>query len=536
MLYGAGLTEADMSRAQVGIVSAGWDGNPCNMHLNTLADHVKEGVEKNDLVGLRFYTIGVSDGISMGTAGMRYSLVSRDIIADSIETVMGAQYYDGCVALMGCDKNMPGAMIGLARVNRPSLLIFGGSVSPGRYKGEDLNIVSSFEAYGKYLQGEVTVRELKEVVKRSIPGQGACGGMYTANTMSSAIETLGMSLPFSASTPANHRAKIDECFHAGEAMLKLLQLDLKPTDIMTKQAFENAIVIVLLLGGSTNAVLHLLAMANAAGVALTLDDFQRLSNITPLLADLKPSGKYLMADLHDVGGVPAVQKMALREGLIDGSCMTCTGNTLAQNLDEVEDLTSGQKVIVDMKHPLKNTGHLQILYGNLAPRGAVAKITGKEGLVFSGPARVYDGEEACLAGIQSGEVQKGEVVVIRYEGPRGGPGMREMLKITAAIMGAGLGKDVALITDGRFSGGTHGFVVGHITPEAMDGGALAVIKNGDVVRIDASENVLTVALPDETLDARLAQWQQPPPRYTKGVLYKYYKSVSSASDGCITDG
>lgn len=535
MLYGAGLTDEDMSKAQVGIVSAGWDGNTCNMHLNGMADHVKKAVNDEGMVGLRFYTIGVSDGISMGTAGMRYSLVSRDVIADSIETVMGAQYYDGCIAIMGCDKNMPGAIMGLSRINRPSLMIYGGTISPGRLAGTDLNIVSSFEAYGKYLSGHVSAQELKEVVKNACPGKGACGGMYTANTMSSAIETLGMSLPFSSSTPANVPQKTDECFTAGKAILRLLKLNLTPKDIMTRTAFENAITMVLLLGGSTNAVMHLLAMAKTVGVSLSIDDFQTISDRVPLIADLKPSGKYLMEDLFRVGGVPAVQKLALREGLLDGSCMTCTGQTLAENLDAVADLTPGQKVIVDLKKPIKKTGHLQILYGNLAPEGAVAKITGKEGLLFTGPANVFEGEEACLTAVAQGEVKKGDVVVIRYEGPRGGPGMREMLKVTAAIMGAGLGNDVALITDGRFSGGTHGFVVGHVTPEAMNGGVIAVLQNGDSICIDAARNTLNVDLSSAQLSQRLENWHPPAPRYQRGVLYKYYKTVSSASKGCVTD-
>jgi dihydroxy-acid dehydratase len=539
MLHAIGLKKEDMHKGQVGIVSAGWDGNPCNMHLNGMADEVKKGVEDAGLIGLRFYTIGVSDGISMGTRGMRYSLVSRDVIADSIETVMRAQYYDGCVAVMGCDKNMPGAMIGLARVNRPSLMIFGGTIASGKrpYSKQDekLNIVSSFEYYGKFLSGTVSLKELDDVVQHACPGKGACGGMYTANTMATAIETIGMSLPFSASTPAAHRDKITECFNAGAAIKNLLEKEIVPTDIMTRTSFENAIVLTMLLGGSTNAVMHLLAMAHAANVPLALDDFQKISDKVPLVGDLKPSGKYLMEDLHKVGGVPAVQKLALKEGLIDGSTLTCTGQSLAENVEQAGALTAAQKVIFPVRNPIRKTGHLQILYGNLAREGAVAKITGKEGERFTGPARVYNSEEACILGIQHGEVKKGEVVVIRFEGPRGGPGMREMLKVTAAIMGANLGKDVALITDGRFSGGTHGFVVGHITPEAQLGGAIGLLEDGNVITIDGVENLINVALSDEVLQQRADKFIAPEPTETSGVLYKYFKLVSNASKGCVTD-
>lgn len=535
MLYAAGLKKEDMDKPQVGIVSAGWDGNPCNMHLNAMADDVKKSVVDAGLVGLRFYTIGVSDGISMGTQGMKYSLVSRDVIADSIETVMKAQYYDGCIALMGCDKNMPGAMIAISRVNRPSLLIFGGTIASGKHGSEKLNIVSSFEYYGKYLSGDVTIEQLDDVVQHACPGKGACGGMYTANTMATAIETLGMSLPFSSSTPAAHNNKRIECFSAGKAMANLLEKNICPSDIMTRTAFENAITMIMLLGGSTNAVMHLLAMAHAANVPLELDDFQRISDKVPLIGDLKPSGKYLMEDIHRIGGVPAVQKLALKEGLLDGSTLTCTGHTLEENLAHVDNLAAGQKVIVPVSSPIKQTGHLQILYGNLATQGAVAKITGKEGTQFLGPARVYNCEEDCIAGIQQGEVQKGEVVVIRYEGPKGGPGMREMLKVTAAIMGAGLGKDIALVTDGRFSGGTHGFVVGHVTPEAQQGGAIALVKNGDEVLIDSQRNKLEVKLSKIELQSRARSWIAPKLQADSGVLYKYAKLVSTASQGCVTD-
>ncbi len=535
MLYGVGLTDEDMKKAQVGIASMGWEGNTCNMHLNALARRVKIGVEEAGLVGLVFHTIGVSDGISMGTAGMKYSLVSRDVIADSIETVMGAQWYDANISLPGCDKNMPGVVMAMARLNRPSLMIYGGTIRPGLLNGRKLDIVSAFEAYGQFLAEDINAEELKAVLQNACPGEGACGGMYTANTMASAIESLGMSLPYSSSYPATSAGKQQECAEAGAAIRTLLELDLKPRDILTRQAFENAISVAVALGGSTNAVLHLLAIARAAEIPLTIDDFQEVSNRTPLLADLKPSGKYVMEDLDAVGGVPAVQKLLLREGLLHGDCMTVTGKTLAENLESVPDLSAGQKVVMPVSQALKATGHLQILYGNLAEQGAVAKITGKEGTRFSGPAICYDSEEETLAGIQQGEVQAGQVVVIRYEGPKGGPGMREMLTVTSAIMGVGLGKSVALITDGRFSGGTHGFVVGHITPEAQEGGLLALIHNGDTVTIDADHNLLTLAVNEAEIARRRAAWQKPAYKVTRGVLWKYIKSVSNASEGCVTD-
>ncbi|MEZ4634824.1 MAG: dihydroxy-acid dehydratase [Caldilineaceae bacterium] len=535
MLYGVGLTDEDMQKAQVGIASMGWDGNTCNMHLNALARRVKQSVDAAGMVGLVFHTIGVSDGISMGTSGMKYSLVSRDVIADSIETVMGAQWYDANISLPGCDKNMPGVLMAMARVNRPSIMVYGGTIRPGEYKGRKLDIVSAFEAYGQFLSHEIDEAELKEVVKNSCPGAGACGGMYTANTMASAIETLGMSLPNSSSIPATADAKEEECLEIGPAILNLLEMDLKPLDIMTRKAFENAITVVMALGGSTNAVLHLMAIAKTANVPLTIDDFQDVANRTPYLADLKPSGKYVMEDLWEVGGVPGVQKMLLREGLLHGDCMTVTGKTLAENLESFPDLDADQKIVMPMSNPIKATGHLQILYGNLATEGAVAKITGKEGTSFSGPAKVYDSEELTLKGIENGEVTHGDVVVIRYEGPKGGPGMREMLSITSAIMGAGLGKSVALITDGRFSGGTHGFVVGHITPEAQEGGLLALVQNGDIITIDAEKNELSVALSEDEIAARRAAWVTPAYRANSGVLYKYIKTVASASLGCVTD-
>jgi len=536
MLYGIGLTDEDMAKPQVGIASMGWEGNTCNMHLNELAKVVKSGVQEAGLVGLIFHTIGVSDGISMGTEGMKFSLVSRDVIADSIEIVMRAQWYDANISLPGCDKNMPGCVMAMARVNRPSLMVYGGTIRPGHLGEQKLDIVSAFEAYGQWIAGAIDEAGLRAVLRHACPGEGACGGMYTANTMASAIEALGMTLPYSSSYPANSPEKLVECRQAGQAILNLLGNDIKPSDILTRPAFENAIAVAIALGGSTNAVLHLLAMAKAAGVPLALDDFQRVSDRTPLLADLKPSGPWVMEDLNDVGGVPAVQRLLLREGLLHGDCLTVTGQTVAENLAELPDLKEGQRIVRPFANPIKRTGHLQILYGNLACEGAVAKITGKEGVRFSGPARVYDSEELCLAGIEQGQVQGGDVVVIRYEGPRGGPGMREMLTVTSAIMGAGLGQRVALITDGRFSGGTHGFVVGHITPEAQSGGALALVQDGDQITIDAEANRLSVDLSDEDLARRRAGWVAPAPRYTQGVLYKYVKSVASASQGCVTDG
>ncbi len=535
MLYGTGMTEEQMTWPQVGIASMGWDGNPCNMHLNDLAARVKSSVNKREMVGLVFHTIGVSDGISMGTEGMKFSLPSRDIIADSIETVMNAQWYDACVCVAGCDKNMPGSIMALARVNRPGLMLYGGTIRPGKLGDKKLDIVSAFEAYGSFLAGDTSDGELKQVLKNACPGAGACGGMYTANTMASAIETLGMSLPWSSSIPAENQRKGEECEEIGAVVRRLLELNLKPRDILTREAFDNALAVVVALGGSTNAVLHLIAMARAAQVELSLDDIQAVSDRTPLLADLKPSGQYVMEDLFQVGGVPGVQKLLLDEGLLNGDCMTVTGKTLAENLVEIDPLKSEQKVICPLSRPLKKTGHLQILYGNIASEGAVAKITGKEGLSFSGPAKVYDSEEECLEAVQAGAVVAGDVVVIRYEGPKGGPGMREMLSITAAIMGKGLGKDVALITDGRFSGGTHGFVVGHITPEAQVGGALALLQDGDMVTIDAENRTLSVALSHEELAERKKSWSAPLPKYTSGILRKYARLVSSASEGCVTD-
>lgn len=535
MLYAVGLKEADLHKAQVGIASTGYDGNPCNMHLNDLAAIAKKSVWDAGLVGFGFNTIGVSDGISMGTSGMNFSMQSRDLIADSIETVMSAQWYDANISVVGCDKNMPGAVIAMARLNRPSLMIYGGTIKPGCLNDKKLDIVSAFEALGENIAGNISDAEMTSVLKNACPGAGACGGMYTANTMASAIETLGMSLPYSSSQPAVASAKSEECKRVGSAILNLLERDIKPRDIMTRAAFENAMTMVMALGGSTNAVIHLIAMAKAAKVKLTIDDFQKISNKTPYIADLKPSGKYVMEDLCEVGGVPAVQKLLLKEGLIDGSCLTVTGKTLAENLEDCPDLKSGQKIIMPLSSPIKDSGHIRILYGNLAPEGAVAKITGKEGLSFTGPARVYDCEEDMLTGLEKNEIKKGDVIVIRYEGPKGGPGIPEMLTVTAAIMGAGLGKDVALITDGRFSGGTHGFVVGHITPEAQEGGPLALVQNNDEITIDAKKNVLTVSVDDATLKSRRDAWRAPAYKADAGTLFKYIKTVKSASDGCVTD-
>ena len=535
MLYGIGLTDEDMKKPQVGIASLGWEGNTCNMHLNDLAAEVKRGTLDAGLVGLIFHTIGVSDGISMGTEGMKCSLLSRDIIADSIETVMRAQYYDANVSIPGCDKNMPGTVMAIARINRPSIVVYGGTIRPGHLGDQKLDIVSAFEAYGQWLAKQITEDELRAVLRNACPGAGACGGMYTANTMASAIESMGLSLPYSSSIPATHVDKRDECYRVGKALVNLLEKDIKPSDILTREAFENAITVAVALGGSTNIVLHTLAMARAADIPLDINDFQEISNRTPLLADLKPSGRYVMEELYDVGGVPAVQRLLLKEGLLHGDCMTVTGKTLAENLDELPDLTPGQKVISPIDQPIKRTGHLQILYGNLATEGAVAKITGKEGVRFSGPAKVYDSEDDTLEAIKQGKVTHGDVIVIRYEGPKGGPGMREMLSITGLLMGAGLGKSVALITDGRFSGGTHGFVVGHIAPEAYVGGGIALVQDGDIITIDAETNSITMDVSDEELERRRAIWQAPAPRYTKGVLYKYMKAVSSASEGCVTD-
>jgi dihydroxy-acid dehydratase len=535
MLYGTGLSEADMNKAQVGIASMWYEGNTCNMHLDTLAAEVKKGVTEAGQIGMRFNTIGVSDGISMGTEGMSYSLQSRDLIADSIETVMGAQWYDALVAIPGCDKNMPGCLIAMGRLNRPALMVYGGTIRAGCLNKEKLDIVSAFQSYGQHLAGSIDEETRREVVKRSCPGAGACGGMYTANTMSSAIEAMGMSLPYSSSTPAEDPAKLEECRRAGSAIRRLLEEDLKPRDIMTRAAFENAMVIVMALGGSTNAVLHLLAMARAVDVPLTIDDFQATSDRVPYLSDLKPSGKYVMEDLHAVGGVPGVMKYLLEAGFLDGDCMTVTGQTVAQNLADVSPLASVQPIVHDLEHPIKPSGHLQILKGTLAPEGAVAKITGKEGLHFEGPAKVYDSEEDMLASLERKEINKGDVVVIRYEGPKGGPGMPEMLTPTSAIMGAGLGDSVALMTDGRFSGGSHGFIVGHITPEAQAGGPVALIRDGDKITIDAETRRIDVDVSDEEMTRRHEQWTMPPYKATRGTLYKYIKNVQSASLGCVTD-
>jgi dihydroxy-acid dehydratase len=535
MLYGIGLTEEDLKKAQVGIVSMGYEGNTCNMHLNDLAKDVKKGVSNADLVGLIFNTVGVSDGISNGTDGMRFSLVSRDVIADSIETVMGAQWYDSLIAIPGCDKNMPGALIAMGRVNRPALMVYGGSIHSGKWKGESLNIVSAFEALGKKFQNTISDEDFKGVIQNACPGAGACGGMYTANTMSSAIEALGMSLPFSSSYPALSGEKRQECLEAGKAIRVLLEKDIKPRDIMTHKAFENAITLVAVLGGSTNAVMHLIAMAHSVDVEITLADFQRISDKTPVLADLKPSGKYMMEDLHDVGGVPAVMKYLLKEGFIHGDCLTVTGKTVAENLASVPDLNDGQEVIFEIQKALKPTGNIQILYGNLASEGAVAKISGKEGEYFEGTAVVFESEFDVIPGIQAGKVKPGDVVVIRYCGPKGGPGMPEMLKPTSAIIGAGLGSSVALITDGRFSGGSHGFVVGHMTPEAYDGGGIALVQDGDLITIDAIKNTINLKISDAEFDERKANWIQPALKASKGVLLKYARSVSSASTGCVTD-
>lgn len=535
MLYATGMKPDDMHKAQVGIGSVWYDGNSCNMHLNKLADAVKEGVQKAGLVGMRFNTVGVSDGISMGTDGMSFSLQSRDLIADSIETIMGGQWYDGLIALPGCDKNMPGCLIAMGRLNRPALMVYGGTIRPGKWNGQSLDIVSAFQCYGQFLSGQITDEEREEIVRKSCPGAGACGGMYTANTMASAIEALGMSLPYSASIPAEDPAKIDECHRAGAAILKLLELDLKPRDIMTRQAFENAMTVVIALGGSTNAVLHLIAMARSVDVPLTIDDFQAVSDRVPYLADLKPSGRFVQEDLHSVGGTPAAMKYLLEKGFMDGSCMTVTGKTLAENLDACAPLKAGQKVVQTVENAIKTTGHIQILRGNLAPEGAVAKITGKEGLKFSGPAKCFDSEEDMLHALEQKRIGKGDVIIIRFEGPKGGPGMPEMLTPTSAIMGAGLGSDVALITDGRFSGGSHGFIVGHVTPEAQEGGPIALIQDGDQVVIDADTNQLAFDVSDSEIAKRRAAWKAPPLKVTRGTLYKYIKNVKSASEGCVTD-
>jgi dihydroxy-acid dehydratase len=536
MYYGIGLTDADLAKPQVGIASMGYDGNTCNMHLNDLAAVVKKGVWDANMVGLIFNTIGVSDGMSNGTPGMRYSLVSRDVIADSIEAICGAQYYDGIIAIPGCDKNMPGSLIAMGRLNRPSIMVYGGTIAPGHYKGQDLNIVSAFEALGQKLAGELEEADFKGIIQHACPGAGACGGMYTANTMASAIEALGMSLPYSSSNPALSAEKKQECVDAGKAILHLLANDIKPSDIMTRKAFENAITIIMVLGGSTNAVLHMIAMAKSVGVEVTQDDFQTISDKVPVLADFKPSGKYLMQDLHQYGGVPAVMKYLLQQGLLHGDCLTVTGKTIAENLAAVPDLDfDQQKIIKPLSHPIKQTGHLQILYGNLATGGSVAKISGKEGELFEGPARVFDGEEELIAGIHSGRIKAGDVVVIRQVGPRGAPGMPEMLKPTSAIIGAGLGKSVALITDGRFSGGTHGFVVGHITPEAFVGGLIALVEDNDLIELNVATKKMTLKVDDATIAARRAKWVAPKLNVTKGLLFKYAQCVKDASQGCVTD-
>jgi dihydroxy-acid dehydratase len=536
MLYGIGLTEDDLKKAQVGICSMGYDGNTCNMHLNDLAKVVKQGVWDNDLVGLIFNTIGISDGISNGTDGMRYSLVSRDLIADSIESVVGGFYYDGIIAIPGCDKNMPGSIIAMGRLNRPAIMVYGGTIAPGHYKGQDLNIISAFEALGQKIAGTLNPEDFKQIVQHSCPGAGACGGMYTANTMASAIEAMGMSLPYSSSNPALSDEKKKECLAAGKAIRLLLEKNIRPSDIMTRKAFENAITVIMILGGSTNAVLHLIAMAKSVNINLTQDDFQKISDKVPVLADFKPSGKYLMQQLHEHGGLPSVMKYLLAKGLLHGDCLTVTGKTVAENLAGVPDLDfEVQKIIYPLEQPLKKTGHLQILYGNLAEKGSVAKISGKEGEKFVGPARVFDGEQKLIEGISSGRVKAGDVVVIKNEGPKGAPGMPEMLKPTSAIIGAGLGKSVALITDGRFSGGTHGFVVGHITPEAYEGGLIGFVHDDDIIEIDITKNTITLKVSDEEIANRKAYWKQPALKVSRGVLYKYAMCVKDASEGCVTD-
>ena len=535
MLYGAGLSEADMDKAQVGISSIWYEGNTCNMHLLDLAQQVKEGVQAAGLIGFRFNSIGVSDGISMGTSGMSYSLQSRELIADSIESVMGAQWYDANISLPGCDKNMPGCLIAMGRLNRPSIMVYGGTIRPGNYAGQKLDLVSAFQSYGEFLSGRIDEATRREIVKRACPGAGACGGMYTANTMASAIEAMGMSLPYSASTPALDPQKLEECFNAGAAIKNLLEKDIKPRDIMTRAAFENAMVLVIALGGSTNAVLHLLAMARSVEVALKIDDFQAVSDRIPYLADLKPSGQYVMEDLHLAGGIPAVMKFLLENDLINGDCLTVTGKTIRENLADLPGLKQGQTIIAGLDKPLKDSGHIRILKGNLAPGGAVAKITGKEGLAFSGPAKVYDSEEEMLKALEARRIAKGDVIIIRYEGPKGGPGMPEMLTPTSAIMGAGLGRDVAMITDGRFSGGSHGFIVGHVAPEAQVGGPLALVEDGDRVTINAETNEISVAVSDQELARRKANWSMPPYKASRGTLYKFIKNVNTASEGCVTD-
>ena len=535
MLYGTGLTPTDLQKPQVGIASMWWEGNTCNMHLDTLAAYVKEGVQAAGLVGLRFNTIGVSDGISMGTEGMSYSLPSRDLIADSIETVVGAQWYDAVITIPGCDKNMPGSVMAMLRLNRPSLMVYGGTIKPGFAQGKPRDVISAFQSYGEYLAGTITDQQRLDIVTHSCPGAGACGGMYTANTMATAIEALGLSLPYSSSTPAEEPGKRDECHRAGATIQALLEKDLKPLDIVTKKSFENALVLVMAVGGSTNAVLHLIAMAKAANIPLTLEDFQRASDRVPLLADLKPSGTYVQEDLHEAGGTPALMRYLLEKGFLHGDCMTVTGLTVAENVKDVPPLKAGQQVIQPVEKPVFPRGHLRILRGNLAPDGAVAKITGKEGERFSGPAKVFDSEEDMLHGLEQGQIEKGSVVVIRYEGPKGGPGMPEMLTPTSAIMGAGLGKDVALLTDGRFSGGSHGFIIGHITPEAVDGGPIGLVRDGDRITIDAARCEIHLEVSDSEIATRRQSWKAPAPKATRGVLSKYIRLVKSASEGCVTD-
>jgi dihydroxy-acid dehydratase len=535
MLHAIGMTDEDFEKPLIGIASTGYEGNPCNMHLNDLSVHVKEGIAPHQMLGLIFNTIGVSDGISMGTPGMRFSLPSRDVIADSVETVVQAMSYDGVVTVVGCDKNMPGALMAMLRLNRPGILVYGGTIASGCVRDKELDVVSAFEAWGEKVAGKIDENEYQKVIRNACPGAGACGGMYTANTMASAIEALGMSLPYSSSNPAVSKEKIEDCKAVGVAMKHLIEKDLKPLDIVTKKSLQNALRLIAVLGGSTNAVLHFLAIAHAANIDLTIDDFQKISDTTPFLADLKPSGKYLMKDLHAIGGIPAVLKFMLENDMLHGDCMTITGKTLAENLASLGPLKEEQDLIRPLNNPIKPTGHIRILKGNLASEGSVAKITGKEGLKFVGPARVFEGEYDANAGIGAGKVKKGDVVVIRYEGPKGGPGMPEMLKPTAAIMGAGLGKEVALITDGRFSGGTHGFVVGHIVPEAQEGGVIALLQDGDIITIDAETNTLSVDLSDQEIEKRKNNWVQPPYKFSKGVLYKYTKSVSTASEGCVTD-
>lgn len=535
MLYATGLKEEDMDKAEIGISSVWYEGNSCNMHLNDLAAKVKEGVQAADLVGMRFNTIGVSDGISMGTDGMSYSLQSRDLIADSVETVMNAQWYDANISIPGCDKNMPGVLIAMGRINRPSLMVYGGTIRAGHYQEKTLDIVSAFQSYGEYIAGRITEEERQSIVRHSCPGAGACGGMYTANTMATAIEAMGMSLPYSSSTPAEDPGKLQECLNAGAAIRNLLEKNICPRDIMTRDAFENALVMLMALGGSTNAVLHLIAMARAVEIDLTIDDIQAVSDRIPFIADLKPSGKYVMEDLQDIGGIPAVMKYLLDKGLLIGDCMTVTGRTLAENLKDLPSLKDGQDIIMPLEKPIKESGHIRILRGNLAPGGSVAKITGKEGLTFTGPAKVYDSEEDMLKALEDGEIVKGDVIVIRYEGPKGGPGMPEMLTPTSAIMGAGLGSDVAMITDGRFSGGSHGFIIGHVVPEAQEGGPIALIKNGDIITVDAEKLVLDVDVDEKEMEVRRSQWTMPAYKATRGTLAKFIKLVKNASEGCVTD-